>query len=233
MYSLASASILAIDLARHPNGAGVADVVDRALALTPEELSRLDRPTSGALRERLVAGAEEETLCGGLRGVHAMLLAELPLPAAELACDAVTAAWVAPWADAEDVRALRAAWDQALGVVPAVLPESEYREDLLRLLEDVVRRDPRQWSRVAAAHARRRGQLRWSSLMHVSCRAAVEAGREREVARAQLAAARALATAGVGLAAEVAMAVTAGVQAVCTGDLVDTSELQEAWLAGL
>lgn len=34
MYTIVSASVLALDLTRHPGGAAVADVVDRALALT-------------------------------------------------------------------------------------------------------------------------------------------------------------------------------------------------------
>jgi len=33
VYTLVSASVLALDLVRHPHGAAVADVVDRALAL--------------------------------------------------------------------------------------------------------------------------------------------------------------------------------------------------------
>ena len=36
MYTLVSASVLALDLVRHPHGAAVADVVDRALALEGE-----------------------------------------------------------------------------------------------------------------------------------------------------------------------------------------------------
>src|SRR5206468_8711660 len=38
VYTLLSASILAIDLARHPSGTAVADTVDRVLALTAQDL---------------------------------------------------------------------------------------------------------------------------------------------------------------------------------------------------
>jgi hypothetical protein len=71
--------------------------------------------------------------------------------------------------------------------------------------------------------------------MHEACLAAHEAERVRDVARAQLAAARAL---NLSLDADdpefhaIAMAVTGSVQALCTDDLLDTSELREPWLAG-
>ncbi len=61
MYTLVSASVLALDLTRHPGGAVVADVLDRALALEPEALRPeppvlvdLERP---AARGRLLAVA--------------------------------------------------------------------------------------------------------------------------------------------------------------------------------
>ncbi len=41
MYSLVSASVLALDLVKHPSGARVADTVDRVLALQPAEVRAL------------------------------------------------------------------------------------------------------------------------------------------------------------------------------------------------
>lgn len=233
MYSLASASILAIDLARHPNGAVVADVIDRVLVLTAAELERMTRPATHEARSWALACPGDDTLCGGLEGLHRLVgdVVQHASPAAQQVClDAVTAAWSAPWAPASAVQDLQAPWEAAIDGLPAVLPATSYRAELAELLEDVVRRTPQQWESVTKAHARQRGTLRWSTLMHVSCRAAVEAGRDREVARAQLAAARAMATTEVGT--ESAMAVTASVQALCTRDLVDAAPLAEAWLAG-
>lgn len=57
MYTLVSASVLALDLTRHPSGALVADVLDRALALetaAPPLVLDLDR---AAARSRLLAVA--------------------------------------------------------------------------------------------------------------------------------------------------------------------------------
>ena len=59
MYTLVSASVLALDLARHPSGAAVADVVDRALVLSGAAGTAaavdLDR---AAARARLLAAAD-------------------------------------------------------------------------------------------------------------------------------------------------------------------------------
>lgn len=237
MYSLASASILAIDLARHPNGASVADVLDRLLCLTEAETALLVDPAPDEARSWAVAYPGEDTVCGGLEGLHALvrlLLHDAPAPARVVAQDAVTATWSAPWAPASVVRALRAPWDRVVGDLPTVLPDTAYRAELEELLEQVVRRQPEQWESVSCAHARHRGTLRWSTLMHASCRAAVAAGRDRDVARAHLAAARAIASAQLGGEARMTagMAVTAAVQALCTRDLLDTAELHESWLAG-
>ncbi|MCU1592978.1 MAG: hypothetical protein JWO12_370 [Frankiales bacterium] len=60
VYSLVSSAVLALDLVRHPNGAAVADVVDRALALTDDEVSRMRRPASEAVRKRVLAGGTPE-----------------------------------------------------------------------------------------------------------------------------------------------------------------------------
>ena len=72
--------------------------------------------------------------------------------------------------------------------------------------------------------------------MHASCAAAHDAGRVRYVARAQLAAARALATTHTGVSPYSAgMVLTAAVQATCTADVVNEnviSALRAAWEAG-
>ena len=109
---------------------------------------------------------------------------------------------------------------------------------LLDLLEAVHRRTEQDWRRTVTQHSRRRGSLRWSRAVHASCRAAYDDDRLLEVARAQLAAARALrlsgASAGVDAHA-VAMAVTAAVQATCTADLLPPAvldALRTSWEAG-
>jgi hypothetical protein len=58
VYTLVSASVLALDLTRHPGGAAVADVLDRALALeaaAPPDVLDLERAPA---RGRLLAVAE-------------------------------------------------------------------------------------------------------------------------------------------------------------------------------
>jgi hypothetical protein len=58
VYTLVSASVLALDLTRHPGGAQVADVLDRALALrtaAPPQVLDLER---SAARTRLLAVAD-------------------------------------------------------------------------------------------------------------------------------------------------------------------------------
>ncbi|MCU1586617.1 MAG: hypothetical protein JWN31_110 [Frankiales bacterium] len=224
VYTLASASILAIQLARHPNGAQLADVVDRVLALTPEETATLSRYAGqhGPYLDRL-ADAD------GLLALLELLQREHPAGAVDAALDAVVSAWLG------DVPELRATWDAVLSPVPAALPETSYSEALRLLLEEVSRRSRAQWRRVVAAHAAHRGRLWWSTTMHEACLAAHQAERVREVARAQLAAARAL---HLSLEPDdpefhaIAMAVTGSVQALCTDDLLDTSQLREPWLAG-
>ena len=276
MYSLLSAGVLAIDLARHPSGLAVADVVDRVLALTPRELAALHEPAPEAVRRRVLAACGDaprrstllggvaatvvdgspggqsrrtavdalaESMAGGLPDLLEMLRREPPLSgtdpgAVQVALDAATAAWAGREATLDDLAALRAPWSGALDPVPPSLPDSPYGEALRTLLEQVSRRTPGQWQRVADAHGAHRGGLRWSTTMHEACRAAYEAGRLVEVARAQLAAARALRLSGASTGPDahaVAMAVTAAVQATCTRDLlrggVDMA-LLSAWDAG-
>lgn len=223
MYTLSSASVLAIQLARHPRGAVVADVIDRVLCLSPDDITALS-PYGGKRAPFLAAMAEPEALLAVLE----MLAREHPGSAVPAALDAVVAAWLG-------VEELREPWDAVLSPVPAALPETPYSESLRLLLEEVARRGPDQWQRVVHAHAAHRGQLWWSTSMHEACLAAHEAERVKEVARAQLAAARALHLSLAPGAPEfhaIAMAVTASVQALCTGDLIDTSALREPWLAG-
>ena len=57
MYTLVSASVLALDLVRHPTGAAVADVLDRALALDAAPPPRVVDLERAAARRRLLAVA--------------------------------------------------------------------------------------------------------------------------------------------------------------------------------
>lgn len=271
VYSLVSASLLAIDLARHPSGTAVADVVDRVLCLRPQEVASLGSPADQDVRacveqaarlprvgtvlgavsatladglpaadtSRVMVTTMAETLTGTLTDLHDLLRAEPPLraappAAAQVALDAVTAAWAGRSASLEDLTHLRAPWLAALDPVPPGLQDADYRPDLTALLEEVPRRSPDQWARTADAH-RDRTHPRWSALMNPACAAAAEADRLVEVARAQLAAARALRLSGVSTgehAGAASMAVTAAVQGLCTRDLRDDTELQRAWRAG-
>ena len=278
MYSLLSASVLAIDLARHPSGVAVADVVDRVLSLGPAELAalsgaatapaaartRVREQCAGAPRmctlmggvtattstglpdpatSRTIVELLSETPVGGLADLLALLGREAPLAgsapvAVQVALDAVTAAWAGREADLSDLATLRAPWARAVGPVPVSLPEATWTPALRRLLDEVSRRQRPAWGRTVAEHDRHRGGLRWSTAMHEACRAALEAGRVTDIARAQLSAARALRLSGASTGPDahaVGMAVTAAVQATCTGDLVDqscTRALTGAWLAG-
>ena len=259
VYSLVSASVLACDLARHPRGAAVADVVDRVLVLGAADLgtgagaevrarvlsalagaprmSRLmdgvtatlaeglpDRRTSAVLLDALA-----ETPLGGLADLHRMLALE---GAGQVALDAVTVAWAGRDAGLHDLQELQRPWREAVDPVPPAPPAFAGLPDLL---DDVARRSPAQWRRTAEAHGAQRGTLTWSRQMHAACRAAFEADRLVEVARAQLAAARALRLSGASTGPDahaVAMAVTAAVQGLCTRDLLDTRWLLGAWEAG-
>ncbi|MCW2670677.1 MAG: hypothetical protein JWO27_2574 [Frankiales bacterium] len=259
MYSLVSASVLACDLARHPSGAAVADVVDRVLALGGTDLgtaapvavrarvlaslagaprmSRLMDGVTATLAEGLpdsrtsqvLLAALTETPLGGLEDLHRMLADE---GACQVALDAVTVAWAGREADLHDLQLLRAPWADAVDPVPPTPPEFD---GLSELLDEIARRGPRQWQRTADAHGAHRGTLAWSAAMHAACRAAFEADRLVAVARAQLAAARALRLSGASTGPEahgIAMAVTAAVQAVCTSDVHDGRWLMSAWEAG-
>jgi hypothetical protein len=259
MYSLVSAAVLACDLARHPSGAAVADVVDRVLVLGATDLGT---PAGSAVRDRVLsalAGAPRmsrlmdgvtatlaaglpdrvtgavllealtETPIGGLPDLHRMLQLE---GACQVALDAVTVAWAGREADLQDLRELQQPWRPAVDPVP---PAPPVFAGLTELLEEIARRRPEQWDRTVAAHATHRGTLRWSRELHEACRAAFEAGRLVEVARAQLAAARALRLSGVSTGPDAhatAMAVTAAVQGLCTSDLLDTRWLLRSWEAG-
>lgn len=64
MYSLVSASVLAIDLARHPSGAAVADTVDQVLALDPLPAAT---PAADDVRQRV-----REACVGELRATSAL-----------------------------------------------------------------------------------------------------------------------------------------------------------------
>jgi hypothetical protein len=259
VYSLVSAAVLACDLARHPSGAAVADVVDRVLALGDADLGT---PAPADVRERVLASlagaprmsrlldgltatlaeglpsrrtsdvlleAMTETPFGGLEDLHRMLASE---GAGQVALDAVTVAWAGREADLHDLRQLRAPWVGATDPVPAALPRIP---GLDAILDAIPLRAPEQWQRTADAHGAHRGTLAWSQQMHAACWAAFDADRLVVTARAQLAAARALRLSGASTGPEahaIAMAVTAAVQATCTGDLLDTRWLLGAWEAG-
>ena len=271
MYSLVSASVLAIDLARHPSGAAVADAVDRVLALAPGELAGAE-PAAADVRARVRAACADEVratsalydvtrgLSSGLPTVeesralatalsasllgtlddllellrHEEPLAGLPAAQAQVALDAVTAAWAGRSAELRDLAVLRAPWAGCVSVVPAPLPQRAWSGALRDLLDEVPRRTDEQWRRCLAAH-RDRTRPRWSGQVHEACVAAHEAGRTLEVARAQLAAARVLRLSRASTLEDpqaLAMVVTAAVQAVCTADLLDTTALLGTWAAG-
>lgn len=269
VYFLTSACLLAGDLARHPSGVAVADVVDRVLALSAHEAAALRDPAPAAVRERVLACCADEprlatamggvtatladglpgprvsralldvltaTLTGGLADLHALLEREVALEgdAQQVALDGVTAAWSGRRADLTDLVRLRAPWLAAIDPVPPALPEGPWSAGLSVLLDDLHRRTPEQWRAVVAAHQAVRG-LGWSAAVHEACRVAFEADRLVVVARAQLAAARALRLSGASTghdAHAVAMAVTGAVQALCTADLHDGAALTRAWSAG-
>lgn len=78
MYTLVSASVLALDLARHPSGAAVADVVDRALVLDAGETcatgpSVVDLERAGARERLLIAARRAPRMEAALRAVSASL----------------------------------------------------------------------------------------------------------------------------------------------------------------
>jgi hypothetical protein len=84
-------------------------------------------------------------------------------------------------------------------------------------------------------HRAQRTAQRWSVAMHEACVAIHADGRVLDVARAQLAASRALRLAGASTGVDAAahgMILTAAVQAVCAADLLDTRALRRAWDAG-
>lgn len=79
MYSLVSSAVLAIDLARHPSGAAVADAVDRVLALTPAEVGRMRTPADDRVRERVLEHCRNDARMSTLMsGVAATVAEGLP-----------------------------------------------------------------------------------------------------------------------------------------------------------
>jgi hypothetical protein len=268
VHQLSSAAVLAADLARHPNGARLADVVDRVLALAPHELAAMTAPAEGPVRERvrgrcpdrpvshaleglregLSAGSSadrqlvlDSALIGSLDDLLAMLLREEPLVTAtpearQVACDAVVAVWAGSHAAPSDVVRLSGPWQAALDPVPPPLPQAPWTAELSDLLEHVHRRRADDWARSAAAHRSLRRERRWAEVMHEASVAAARAGRLHAVARAQLAAARALALSHTGISPiGAALSLTSVVQAVCTSDLLPASTrdaLRKAWDAG-
>lgn len=266
VYSLVSAAVLAQDVARHPHAVRLSDVLDRVLALTPHDLALLTTPAPAAVRERVLEACDvpqvssalrelvqeidgrtrpvevvDAGLLGSLPELQALLqreapLADAPAPAVQVCLDAVTSAWAGLSATLSDVAALAAPFEQALPPVGPPLPDTPRTPALRALLEQVARRAPEAWERTAQAHRAHRSDRRWSHAMHEACLAAFDANRLHEVARAQLAAARALALTHTGSApTAAAMAVTAAVQAVCTADVLTASTLATLrgdWEAG-
>lgn len=250
MYSLLSAGVLAIDLAKHPSGAVVADVVDRVLALPAYGPWKQVEPAPAPVRERVRTAAEVrsrdasarvavlDTLLGDLEGLLDLLRHEEPLrsapgPVAQAALDAVTAAWAGRDAQLEDLLALRRPWSELLDPVPPSLPERPWTPAVRDLLDAVPHRSADAWSRSVRVHRAQRGA--WSVAMHEACAAIHAEGRVLDVARAQLAASRALRLAGASTGPDVGahgMILTAAVQAVCAADLLDTRALRRCWDAG-
>ncbi len=274
MYSLVSAGVLAIDLARHPSGTSVADVVDRVLSLTAEDLDALSlsSPAPGEVRDRVlvhsgttpmttalrqvrhglatglpdaVRGAAlrttlTEALLGSLADLHEMLRREQPLvdappTAVQVSLDAVTTAWAGRQADLADLSRLRAPWRDALGAVPASLPQRPWSPALAAVLDEVPRRSRAAWARSVTAHREQRAASRWSERMHDACWAVHHADRVVDVARAHLAAARSLRLCEASTSPEAhahGMVLAGAVQAVSAADLLDTRALLEPWEAG-
>lgn len=82
MYSTVSAGVLALDLARHPAGGALADLIDRTLVLTPADLVSLGRAAAGvdrgpARRRLLGVASQAPRLADGLTDVAARLAAAL------------------------------------------------------------------------------------------------------------------------------------------------------------
>jgi hypothetical protein len=275
VYSLVSASVLAMDLARHPSGAAVADTTDRVLALSADDLHLLaeaaaplparddvrhrvlvvcaqaprmstlmgevrratERGLPGPVPARTIARTLGQTLLGGLGDLQDLLRREHPLCAPgtpaegrQAALDAVAVAWAArlPDVDLQELALLRAPWAAVHGPrPPAALPDGAYggqERRLGTLLEQLARVDDEAWRRVERASWAERAGMRWSSAMHEACRVATDSGRLVPVARAQLAAARAMRLSGVSTttsASGAMLAVTAAVQATCVLDLLD------------
>jgi hypothetical protein len=266
VYSLVSAALLAQDVARHPHAVRLSDVLDRVLALTPQQVRALQGPAPDAVRRRVletcdvpqVAGALRElareidgrerpvevleaALLGTLADLHDLLLREQPLrdaptAARQVALDAVTAAWAGVSATLSDVTTLAAPFADALPPVGPPLADTPRTAEVRDLLEQLARRTPQAWERTAQAHRAHRAGRRWSQAMHEACRAAHDANRLHEVARAQLAAARGLVLTCTGSTpSAVAMAVTAAVQAACTADVLPAATLatlRSDWEAG-
>ncbi len=148
-----------------------------------------------------------------------------------------------PDVELDDLALLRAPWSAVLGArLPSALPTGAYGGQDRRLgalLEDLARVDADRWERIERASWTERAGLRWSASMHEACRVAHDAGRLVPVARAQLAAARAMRLAGVSTttnASGAMLAVTAAVQATCVLDRLDdatAATLLAPWGAGL
>ena len=228
---------------RAPASADVRARVLQAGEATPRVAAELDH-LGPALREEGPTGRLavrlESALLGSLADVHGLVLRESPVralarDAQQVALDAVTSAWAGASAALSDVRALAAPWEAALDPVPPSLPERPWTPAVRDLLEEAPRRSSAQWA-ASLQHHRAGRSLRWSDTLHVACRAAWEADRLLDVARAQLAAARALALTHTGVAPYgAALVLTGAVQAACTADLVPTSVregLRAAWEAG-
>jgi len=236
---------------------------DRAVVLAAAEAApRLDRLVTGvrgALAEaapspveaRTMVDALAEVLVGRLEQVLALLLQEgplahprLPSDGVQAALDAVAAAWLPAGSSPAVLAAadrLSGPWRVAAPTGPVPLDTSAYGPGgavaLDDLLDRVSRLDHLGWRRVVAARAAGRRGLRWSTALHVACRAAAESGRVLPVARAQLAAARTMRLAGVSASADAraaAMIVTAAVQATCLRGLLPddvATTLLEPWAA--
>jgi hypothetical protein len=267
VYTLVSASVLALDLVRHPAGAAVADVLDSALVLDrvaggqaqPRGVVDLDR---AAARQRLLAVADraprlgqalrsvalslssttagaatgavdllQTTLLGRLDDLVVLLEDELserralPRPVVDAVVDGAVAAWCAPLEGVQpaDVRTLRASWSALVGELPPPPPASGAVPALLELLEAVARADGPVWRLLETTHDVQHAPLRWSELLHVASRAAVQHERTVDVARWQLSAVRAASVSGppaTAAAPTAVMSLVAAVQALALRDVL-------------
>jgi hypothetical protein len=283
VHTLVSAAVLLCDLARLPSGGAVADVLHRALQLTPAERSALRgaeeaqlraarRAVDGHLRQprpahrllqrvgaatthlapeplRTLTDTLARTPLGTLDDLHRLVRDEVFTGAegrdgaADAVVDAVSAACLADRLPVQTAGALWSRWESATGHLPAVLTDEPGQAvpPTTRAVQCVLDRIPTlcasEWARLDEAHwSTWSADSPWSVAMHEACAGAVRSRRVRQVAQAQLAAARALHlgddAAGSTRPPGAVMALAGAVQAAALSDLLDAAlhdRLARAW----